>query len=373
MKITALENELPSARPEDFESHAVEEARVLYGLYAAGIVRETHFRADQNEAVLIIEASSCEEAEECLSQLPSVEAGLIDFTLIPLRPYPGFERLFAGAGRIEIVSEHEIIERTGNQPITVDSLRQDFIQLGVQPGMTLLVHSSLSSLGWVSGGPVAVILALEEVLGESGTLVMPTHSGDLSDPADWENPPVPTAWWETIRETMPAFVPELTPARGIGIIPEVFRKQKGVERSEHPQVSFAARGPEAKRIVAGHRLDYGLGESSPLAKVYGLGGWILLLGVGHASNTSLHLAEYRAEYDGKREIRNGAPILRAGQRVWVETTDLDLDTEDFERIGEDFLAETGKTTCGKVGLAETQLIPQRDLVDYAVKWMEHHR
>lgn len=271
------------------------------------------------------------------------------------------------------MNEQKTIEKTGNRPITVDTLCQDLSQLGVQPGMTLLVHSSLSALGWVCGGPVAVLLALEQVLGESGTLVMPAHSGDLSDPAEWENPPVPSAWWPIIRETMPAYAADLTPTRGMGVIVETFRQQGGVLRSKHPQFSFVARGPQAETIVTGHGLDYSLGEASPLAQVYRLGGWVLLLGVGHSSNTSLHLAEYRAQYQSKKEIQNGAPVYQAGQRVWATIKDINLETEDFEQIGQDFLAETGQVACGKVGLADVQLMSQPNLVDYAVKWLEWHR
>ena len=145
--------------------------------------------------------------------------------------------------------ERDIIAGTSS-PATVESLCRDLKNLGVQEGMVLLVHSSLSALGWVSGGPVAVVLALEEVLGAGGTLVMPTHSGSLSDPAEWINPPVPKDWWQTIRDTMPAYDPEYTPTQGMGAIVEVFHHRPDARRSQHPQHSFCARGPEAERIVA---------------------------------------------------------------------------------------------------------------------------
>ena len=128
-------------------------------------------------------------------------------------------------------------------PATVQSIRDDLSALGITPGMVLLVHSSLSSLGWVCGGPVAVVMALEEALGPGGTLVMPTHSGDLSEPSHWKNPPVPENWWDIIRQTMPPYDASMTPTRGVGVIPECFRSQEGTLRSPHPSDSFGARGP----------------------------------------------------------------------------------------------------------------------------------
>jgi len=98
----------------------------------------------------------------------------------------------------------------------------------------------------VCGGAPVVILALEQVLGEEGILVMLTYSEDLSEPSYWKHPAVPEEWWQLIRDESPAFMPDLTPTRQIGAIPECFRKQNGT-RSNHPQTSFAARGK--KRIL----------------------------------------------------------------------------------------------------------------------------
>jgi aminoglycoside 3-N-acetyltransferase len=271
------------------------------------------------------------------------------------------------------MGERKSIERAGERPATIDSLRSELLALGLEPGMTVLVHSSLSALGWVSGGPVAVILALEMVLGDEGTLVMPTHSTDLSDPAHWQNPPVPQTWWEVIRETMPAYDPDLTHTRGMGRIPETFRKQRGVIRSSHPLDSFAARGPAANFICADHSLDYSLGEGSPLARLYESKGWVLLLGVGHENNTSLHLAEYRAEFASKKVVINGAPILVEGNRQWVKIQDIDLNSDDFATIGADYETETGQVVRGRVAQGEALLMPQKTLVDYGVQWMEKNR
>ena len=271
------------------------------------------------------------------------------------------------------MSEKDIIEKS-SKPQTVKTLVKDFKNIGVTDGMVLLVHSSLSSIGWISGGAVAAIIALEEVLGKEGTLIMPTHSGDLSDPAKWENPPVPIDWCEEIRKTMPVFDPALTPTRGVGVIPEVFRKQEGVLRSEHPQVSFAARGKNAGYITNAHSLEYAFGEKSPLGKINRLDGYILLMGVGHINNTSLHLAEYRADYPSKSEEASGLPLMVSGRREWVDIKDIKSYTDDFEDIGSAFFKSKDMSVKeAKIGQARSQLFRQKDLVDFAVSWMEKNR
>jgi muconolactone delta-isomerase len=95
MKVLALEHELPGAAAEYFQRYAKEEARKAWELYQAGVIREMYFRGDRNEAVLVLECASAEEANNILAGLPFVREGLISYEIIPLRAYPGFERLFA--------------------------------------------------------------------------------------------------------------------------------------------------------------------------------------------------------------------------------------------------------------------------------------
>ena len=270
------------------------------------------------------------------------------------------------------MSEIDIIDFKLNKPNTISTLTNDLRSLGIKEGMTLLVHSSLRSIGWVCGGAVSVILALEEVLTGNGTLVMPTHSGDLSDPKNWKNPPVPQSWWEIIRNEMPVFDKELTPTREMGTAPEVFRKQKTVIRSGHPNSSFAAWGKNKHYIVQDDHLDYQMNEESPLGRIYELDGNVLFIGVDYDKNTSFHLAEYKANYKGKTIITEGTPIIEDGKRVWKVYRDILFEDEDFVDIGNNYEKENS-VGVGYIGKAKAKLIPQREMVDFAVIWMEKNR
>ncbi len=96
MKILAIEHELPQAKSGDFPPHLKAEAIRAWELYQAGVIRELYFRQDYPAAVLILECADVEAAQTALNTLPLVKAGLIAFDVIPLAPYPGFARLFAG-------------------------------------------------------------------------------------------------------------------------------------------------------------------------------------------------------------------------------------------------------------------------------------
>ena len=98
MKFLALEIEKPGLQEEDFTPYLEPEAQRAWELYQQGVFRELYFRADRHLAVLVLEAESQPAARQALDSLPLVSAGLIDFEIIPLAPYPGFSRLFRTPG-----------------------------------------------------------------------------------------------------------------------------------------------------------------------------------------------------------------------------------------------------------------------------------
>jgi aminoglycoside 3-N-acetyltransferase len=267
------------------------------------------------------------------------------------------------------MSEWSVISKT-LRPNTIETIYQDLLQLGIRHGDTVLLHSSLSAIGWVCGGAQAVIMALREATGEEGTLVMPAHSGDWSDPAQWENPPVPADWVQTIYETMPAFDPAITPTRGMGSIAELFRTHPGTIRSNHPQVSFCASGRLAHEIVDNHPLSPQFCMDSPLGKLYTLHAKVLLLGVGYDSCTSFHLAE--TLIDQMPMIRLGTAVFEQGERVWKWFEDYDYSTDDFGVLGTHF-EENRRVSRGKIGNADCRLFEVKDAVDFAKAWLLRHR
>jgi aminoglycoside 3-N-acetyltransferase len=274
----------------------------------------------------------------------------------------------------EETGEHRVMQaasESGNL-VTPRVIAEDLARLGVRRGMLLNVHSAMSRLGFVVGGAQSVVEGLLEAVGPEGTLMMPSHSAQLSDPANWRSPPAPEAWWERIRAEMPAYHPARTPTRNMGAIAELFRTFPGVLRSPHPQVSHAASGPLAAGIIGEHPLACLFGERSPIGKLYALDGWVLLLGVGHGNNTVLHLAEDRAEFPGKTRHREGAPIQINGARHWQPFEPLKVSDDDFSAIGTAFAA-TGGERSGRIGAADALLMRARDVVDFATGWIASHR
>lgn len=255
-------------------------------------------------------------------------------------------------------------------------LKQDILealeQVGVCKGQVLMVHTSLSSLGYVCGGAQVVIEALLEAVGREGTIMMPTQSWKNLDPATGVHWEVPESCWPLIRENWPAYDKNITPTNTMGAVAEMFRKWPGAVRSDHPARSVAAWGKKAAWLTADHDLSNIFGDGSPVGKLYELDGLVLLMGVGYDKNTSLHLADVRAAYPGKHNGLEHSAVMENGCRVWKGYETLFVDGEDFPAIGAAFEKECTVRKAA-LGNGTLRLMKQRELVDFAVQWIEKNR
>lgn len=245
-------------------------------------------------------------------------------------------------------------------------------RMGLQKNDVVMVHTSLKSMGYVCGGAQTVIEALIEVVGEAGTIMMPTQSWKNLDPEEGVHWDADKSDWQRIRDNWPAYDKDLTPTNTMGATAEMFRKWPGSIRSDHPARSVCAYGKYAKYLTRDHDLSNIFGEGSPIARLYELDAKVLLLGVGYDKNTSLHLADVRAEYPGKHNCIQYSAVMEHGVRVWKKYDTLFVDGEDFEDIGRAF-EENCPVSRGVIGEAEIRLMRQRDVVDYAVGWIEKNR
>jgi aminoglycoside 3-N-acetyltransferase len=265
--------------------------------------------------------------------------------------------------------------RAPRMMITRESLVGDLRALGVRLGQTLLVHASLGAIGWVNGGPARVVEALHDSVGEAGTIVMPTTNEENSTTSRAHLKLIAGKTPQEIEEyraQMPAFDRLLTSATGAGRIAEALRGMPGAVRSDHPQSSFAAIGPRAARLMAGHQLTSHLGEESPLAGIYALGdAAILMIGVGYEACSALHLAEYRYT-DSPPTWVYECVVSIDGKPRWTDYRDVVLDDEEFGLIGWQVEKRIGGTR-GYVGNAECRLMPLCDVVDLATDWMAGNR
>ncbi len=253
-----------------------------------------------------------------------------------------------------------------------EDLEQALREVGLCPGDTVIVHASLGKLGYVCGGAQSVVEALLRVVGEAGTVLMPTQSWKNLDPSAGVHWEVEEKDWDRIRRHWPAYDKVLTPTNTMGAVAELFRQWPGALRSDHPARSFAAKGKYADYLVQNHDLQDIFGDTSPLGKLYELGGKVLLLGVGYDKNTSLHLADARANYLSKHLSRESSAMLVDGVRQWVSYETLYVDGEDFPAIGDAFEREhpVRQTTLGN---AVIRYMDMRELVDFAVDWIEAYR
>jgi len=218
----------------------------------------------------------------------------------------------------------------------------EFANLGIRLGATLVVHSSLRSLGPVEGGAEAVVAALTDVIGATGLIVFPTFT-----------------YWSRF------FDPDTTPSQ-TGRITEVARKWPGAIRSWHPTHSVAAIGLDAEVLCAMHHAVGPLSLDSPLDRLVGRGGYVLLLGVGHNANSTIHIGEAHA-----RAPYLDIPFsLESPIEATVATPSGPMDVEIKAGAGcskafgavENVLRAHGSVRDGIVGRALVQLVPSQAVI-----------
>jgi aminoglycoside 3-N-acetyltransferase len=202
--------------------------------------------------------------------------------------------------------------------------------IGLRPGDRVVVHSSLRAVGLDADELIDELLA---AIGPQGLLVMPTFT--------------------YVNET---FAPD-TPSRA-GALTEVFRRRPNVVRSAHPTYSVAAIGDGADKLLDGHERVGATAVGSPLDRLAAAGGHVLLLGVGHTSNTTVHVGEFHAN----------APFLDVPfDPVWPTHND-----DRFPGCSRAFgalerpLRERGAIRDGKVGRALAQLVPGGAVIEATV-------
>jgi len=221
---------------------------------------------------------------------------------------------------------------------TKEKLVSDLKKIGVEEGDILFIHSSFKSLGKVEGGAQTVIEALEEAVGEEGTILMPVFN--------------------LVKDRIGTWDINTTPST-TGYLTEYFRKMPGTLRSDHYSHSVAARGKKAKELILGHRGAKGMispwdhelfgctfGYESPFMKLYfEPKSKILMLGVDYNSSTFCHLVE--VIYWNERLINDNK-----AQYVWL----------DRIKLGE-YFDSLGKAKTGFIGKAYSRLFKIREFVD----------
>lgn len=199
------------------------------------------------------------------------------------------------------------------------------------------MHCAFSRVG--AGTPEDLIADLLAAVGPPGTLVMPSMCDDDDVPFDRKS----------------------SPCRSLGIVADTFWRMPAVRRSDNPH-AFAAHGPLAERITAPHSIVIPHGADSPPGRVHDLDGQVLLLGVGHDCNTTVHVAEHLARV--RYRLPKYATVLEDGRPRRYEYGETDHCCEGFARL-DDWLGARQRR--GTVGRAEARLARSRDIVDAALE------
>jgi aminoglycoside 3-N-acetyltransferase len=263
--------------------------------------------------------------------------------------------------------------------VTASRLRRGVETLGIGADDVVMVHASLSAVGWVVGGAETLLRAVSAAVGPGGTVCAQTTWEDIPfHLATW-----PAAWRRAYVRELPPFDPAVSEAAHFeGRFAERLRTWPGAVRSSNPGCCVSAVGARARWLVEPHPLDEGFGERTPYERLVEAGAKVLLLGAPLHSISLLHHAECLAQVDGKRRTEFRAPLLRNGTAVWTTIRQLDVwrgpfpyrdvvpaGVAPFAHIARTALA-AGVGRSGRIAEATCHVFPAADLVAFATAWLE---
>lgn len=186
--------------------------------------------------------------------------------------------LLANAGYLSMKNDHLLTAKA-----LTDTLRK----LGVKEGDTLLVHSSLSGLGYFENGTYSVMEAIEEAVGEDGTYLAPAFARPY---LSFDGSPNKSNTYRPYDTRPDGELRDKT--IGTGALPKAMLKRADAFRSGHVSHEWVGIGAKAEYCVSGHGLlDAPTGEESPLKKALELDGSVVLMGCGLGPNTFIHYIE----------------------------------------------------------------------------------
>lgn len=222
-----------------------------------------------------------------------------------------------------------------------------------------MVHASMRAVGPIVGGAATMIHALLDRLGPTGT---------LAAYVDFEK------FYEDDEPEIPAFDARIAQAaRDHGVLHEMLRIWPGALRSAHPDAGIAAIGGQAEYVVNPHPLQYGYGTGTPLERLYEMDAQILMLGAPLDTISLLHYAEHIANIPDKRVVHYNRRFAHG----WESIEEFDtgdpchdaLPINCFELIALDNLC-AGNGREGTVGRATCHVFSSRQLIPFAVRWIE---
>lgn len=244
------------------------------------------------------------------------------------------------------MSYAQIESQSARRELTRAEVAAQLRALGVEQGGVLLVHTSFRATRPIEGGPLGLLEALRDALGPDGTLVMPSWPGEDDEPFD----------------------PITTPASpDLGVVADSFWRLPGVARSSH-FFAFAAAGPRAEQITSGPLPLPPHIPASPVGRVHDLDGQVLLLGVGHDADTTLHLAELLAGVPYR--VAKYCTVLQEGRPVRIGYGENDHCCARFA-LADEWLRARGLQREGRVGHAHARLARARDIVEVALEHLAH--